>query len=215
MSRINPLNRQDVPELERFLSATEKRMGFVPNSQLVMAHKPRLLQAFSQLGQAVHDPANKTPRQLRMLVAHMASKSAGCQYCVAHTGESAHNANVEDQKIAAVGQYETSPFFNEAERAALRFAQRAAAVPNAVTDEDFATLRKHYSDEEIVELVGVIAYFGFLNRWNDTLATELESSPLNFAQCALSNTGWSAGKHSPKERTQEAAAENAVPRFAP
>ncbi len=172
MSRISPLNRQDVPELERFLSATEKRMGFVPNSQLVMAHKPKLLQAFS-------------------------------------------NANVEDQKIAAVGQYDTSPFFNEAERAALRFAQRAAAVPNAVTGEDFATLRKHYSDEEIVELVSVIAYFGFLNRWNDTLATELESSPLNFAQCALCNTGWSAGKHSPKERTQEAAAENAVPRFAP
>jgi hypothetical protein len=75
-----------------------------------------------------------------------------------------------------------------------------------------ATLRKHYGDEEIVELVvvGVIAYFGFLNRWNDTLATELESSPLNFAQCVLSSTGWSAGKHSPQERSQEAAAGNLV-----
>jgi|HubBroStandDraft_6_1064221.scaffolds.fasta_scaffold88798_1 hypothetical protein len=62
------------------------------------------------------------------------------------------------------------------------------------------------NDVEIVELVGVIAYFGFLNRWNDTLATELESSPLNFAQCTLSNTGWSAGKHAPQERSQEAAA---------
>jgi uncharacterized peroxidase-related enzyme len=198
MSRVKPLKRQDVPELEPFLSATEKRMGFVPNSQLIMAYKPKLLQAFSQLGQAVHDPTNKTPPQLRTLVAHMASKSAGCQYCVAHTGESAHNANVEDQKIAATGQYETSPFFNDAERAALRFAQHAAAVPNAATDEDFALLRRHYGEEEIVELVGVIAYFGFLNRWNDTLATELESSPLNFAQCTLSDTGWSAGKHSPQ-----------------
>lgn len=215
MSRINPLNREDVPELEPSFSATEKRMGFVPNSQLVMAYKPRLLQAFTQLGQAVYDPANKTPRQLRTLVANMASKSAGCQYCVAHTAESAHNANVEDQKIAAVGQYETSHFFTEAERAALRFTQRAAAVPNAVTDEDFSALRKHYSDEEIVELVGVIAYFGFLNRWNDTLATELEPSPLNFAQCALSNTGWSVGKHSPRGQTQEAATGNGVPRFAP
>jgi alkylhydroperoxidase family enzyme len=73
-----------------------------------------------------------------MLVAHMASMLAGCQYCVAHTGESAHNASVEDQTIAAVGQYETSPFFNEAERAALHFDQRAAAVPNAVTDEGHA-----------------------------------------------------------------------------
>lgn len=199
MSRMKPLKRQDVPELEPFLSATEKRMGFVPNSQLIMAYKPKLLQAFSQLGQAVHDPANKTPRQLRTLVAHMASKSAGCQYCVAHTGESAHNANVDDMKIAAVGEYETSPLFNEAERAALRFARHAAAVPNAVTDEDFAALRKYFSDEEIVELVGVIAYFGFLNRWNDTLATELESSPLSFAECTLSATGWSAGKHSPQD----------------
>ncbi len=206
MSRIKLLQRQDIPELEPFLSATEKRMGFVPNSQLIMAYKPKLLQAFTQLGQAVHDPANKTPRQLRTLVAHMASKSAGCQYCVAHTGESAHNVNVEDSKIAAIGQYETSPYFNEAERAALRFAKRAASVPNAVTDDDFVLLRRHYSDEEIVELVSVIAYFGFLNRWNDTLATELEPSPLNFAQCTLSATGWSAGKHAPQGRAQEAAA---------
>ena len=199
MSRIKPLKRQDVPELEPFLSATEQRMGFVPNSQLTMAYKPKLLQAFSQLSRAVHDPANRTPPQLRTLVAHMASKSAGCQYCVAHTGESAHKVNVDDLKIAAVGEFETSPLFNEAERIALRFARHAAVVPNAVTDEDFAALRKHFSDEEIVELVGVIAYFGFLNRWNDTLATELESSPLNYAQCALSNSGWSPGKHSKQD----------------
>jgi len=205
MSRINPLNRQDVTELEPFLSTTEKRMGFLPNSQLIMAYKPRLLQAFSQLSQAVHDPANKTPRQLRALVANMASRSAGCQYCVAHTAESAHKASVEDIKIAAVGQYETNASFTDAERVALRFAQRAAAVPNAVTDEDFTALREYYCDEEIVELVSVIAYFGFLNRWNDTFATELESSPLGFAKCVLSDTGWSAGKHASQNRSCEAA----------
>jgi hypothetical protein len=70
MSRINPLNPRDVTEFEPFLAATENRMGFVPNSQPVMAYKPKLLQAFTQLGQAVHDPANKTSRQLRMHVAH-------------------------------------------------------------------------------------------------------------------------------------------------
>jgi len=204
MSRINPLNRRDVPELEPFLSSTEKRMGFLPNSQLIMAYKPKVLQAFSQLSQAVHDPANKTSRQLRALVANMASRSAGCQYCVAHTAESAHKASVEDIKIAAVGQYETNASFTDAERTALRFAQRAAAVPNAVTDEDFAALRIYYCDEEIVELVSVVAYFGFLNRWNDTFATELESSPLGFAQCVLSDTGWSAGKHASQDRSSEA-----------
>jgi uncharacterized peroxidase-related enzyme len=205
MSRITPRKREDVPELAPFLGATEQRMGFLPNSQLIMAYKPKLVQAFTQLGQAVNDPGNKTSRQLRTLVGHMASRSAGCQYCVAHTGESAHHAQVEDRKIADIWSYETSPLFSEAERAALRFAQSAAAVPNAVTDGDFAELRKHYTDEEIVELVGVIAYFGFLNRWNDTLATELEPSPLGFAERALSGSGWSAGKHAAKAGAKQAA----------
>jgi uncharacterized peroxidase-related enzyme len=196
MSRIKPLKRAEISELEPVFSATEKRMGFLPNSQLIMAYKPKLLQAFGQLSQAVHDPANRTPARLRTLVGHMASRSAGCQYCVAHTGESAHRVSVDDGKIAAVGEFETSSLFSEAERAALRFARNAAAVPNAVTDEDFAKLRAHYSDEEIVELVGVIAFYGFLNRWNDTLATELEPSPLHFAQCTLSSKGWTPGKHS-------------------
>lgn len=204
MSRVKPLKREDVPQLEPFFAQTEKRMGFLPNSQLIMAYKPKLLQAFSQLGQAVNDPANKTPRPLRTLVAHMASKSAGCQYCVAHTGESAHHANLDDRKIAAIWEYETSPLFTEAERAALRFAQSAAVVPNAVTDQDFAALRRHFSNEEIVELVGVIAYFGFLNRWNDTLATELEPNPLQFAEKALSASGWEAGKHAKRPSSRAA-----------
>ena len=204
MQRMKPKNRKDVPELEPFFSATEKRMGFLPNSQLIMAHKPKLVQAFTQMSQAVHDPANKTSRQLRALVANIASKSAGCQYCVAHTAESAHNASVEDNKISAVEQFETSPLFTEAERAALSFAKRAAAVPNAATNEDFAALRKYFSDEEIVEIVSVIAYFGFLNRWNDTFATELEASPLDFAESVLSGTSWSPGKHNPASRSHEA-----------
>ena len=204
MSRIEPIKREKVPELEPFFSVTESRMGFLPNSQLIMAHKPKLVQAFSQLGQAVNDPTNMTSRQLRTLVGHMASRSSGCQYCVAHTGESAHHANVGDAKLAAISEYETSPLFTEAERAALRFAHCAGSVPNAVTDEDFAALRKHYSDEEIVELVAVIAYFGFLNRWNDTLATELEPSPLGFAEKTLSQTGWKAGKHARNSRPRAA-----------
>lgn len=205
MSRIPPLRRESVPQLEQFLAPTEQRMGFLPNSQLIMAYKPKLLQAFAQLGRAVNDPENKTPRGLRSLVAHMVSKAAGCQYCVAHTGESAHRASVEEQKLAAIWAYETSPLFSEAERAALRFAQSAGAVPNAVSDDDVTALRRHFSDEEIVELTAVIAYFGFLNRWNDTLATELEPEPLRFAERALTRAGWSAGKHAPKAGAPRAA----------
>ena len=70
-----------------------------------------------------------------------------------------------------------SPLYSAAERAALDLAVAAGAVPNAATDQMFLELRKHWTEEQIVEIVGVIAVFGF-NRWNDTLATPLEDEPI-------------------------------------
>ena len=57
------------------------------------------------------------------------------------------------------------------ERLALDFARAAASQPNAVTDEMFVNMQRHWSDEQIVEILGVVALFGFLNRWNDTMGT--------------------------------------------
>ena len=68
-------------------------------------------------------------------------------------------------------------------------------MPNAVTDADFAELRKHYTDAQIVDIVAVISLFGFLNRFNDTLATKLEASPIEAGKRFLAKKGWSAGKH--------------------
>jgi hypothetical protein len=87
--------------------------------------------------------------------------------------------------------------FSDADRAALRLAHHAALVPNAVTDEDFEELRGHFDDGEIVELMTMIALFGFLNRWNDTLATDLEATPLALASDVIGPAGWEPGKHAP------------------
>ena len=59
----------------------------------------------------------------------------------------------------------------------------------------FLELRKHWSDEQVVEIVGVIAMFGFLNRWNDTVATPLEDDPIKVGERFLAPHGWSVGKH--------------------
>lgn len=59
----------------------------------------------------------------------------------------------------------------------------------------FAELRMHRSEEEIVEIKGVIALFGFLKRWNNTFAMPLEDTPLEFGETNLAALGWKAGKH--------------------
>jgi uncharacterized peroxidase-related enzyme len=195
MPRIDPLPRDSVGDLATILSASESRMGFLPNSQLIMARRPEILRAFAQLAAALNGPSSTIDPQLRNLVAQMASRAAGCGYCMAHTAYTAGRTGIPAEKEDTLWEYETSPFFSNAERAALKVAQGAAQVPNAVTDADFAALKKHYSDEQIVDIVAVIALFGFLNRFNDTMATEIEASPLEVGRRFLAAHGWSPGKH--------------------
>jgi uncharacterized peroxidase-related enzyme len=193
--RLAPLPVDANPDLKDVFDASKKRMGFVPNSQLIMQRKPKILKAFGALSSAVNDPDGKVPNNFKRLIGHVASRSAGCQYCMAHTAEGAHKQGIDDQKLDAVWSYQTSPLFTPAERAALDVAVAAGTVPNAVTDEMFLELKKHWTEEQIVEIVAVIAIFGFLNRWNDTMATPLEDEPTHFAEGHLAQHGWTIGKH--------------------
>ena len=102
----------------------------------------------AQMTAAVWDPEGQVDRGFKRIIAHVASRAAGCQYCMAHTAGGALHFGVEDKKLAAVWEYEASPLYSEAERATLDFALAAAAVPNGVTDAMFAELRKHWTEEQ-------------------------------------------------------------------
>jgi len=201
MARMQPLKPSDAPDLAEHFGVFEKRMGFLPNSLLTMARKPELVKAFAALGRVVYAPTESVPLQLKNMIANVASMAAGCQYCVAHTASNAlrPGSTIEAQKLENLWQYETSPLFSDKERAALAFAQCAASVPNAVDDSHFAALRRHFDDDAIVEIAAVVAYFGFLNRWNDTMATDLEPIPTKVGEEHLAEGGWKPGKHARKK----------------
>jgi uncharacterized peroxidase-related enzyme len=194
-ARLAPLPPEHTPELKEQFETMQKNLGFVPNSILIMQRRPKMAKAFAQMTASIWDPAGEVDRGLKRLIAHVASRAAGCQYCMAHTAGGALHFGVEEQKVAAIWDYQTSPLFSPADRAALDLAVAGAAVPNAATDEMFAELRKYWTEAQIVEIVGVIAMFGFLNRWNDTLATPLEDEPIEVGEKYLASHGWSVGKH--------------------
>ncbi len=183
------------PALKEQFEASRKSLGSVPNSLLIMQRKPKMVQAWVQMTAAVWDPQGKVDRGFKRLIAHVASRAAGCRYCMAHTAGGAMHFGVDEQKVAAIWDYQTSPLYTEAERVALDVAVAAGSVPNAVTDDTFARMREHWTEEQIVEIVGVIAVFGFLNRWNDTMATPLEEEPLAIGEKYLADGGWTPDKH--------------------
>jgi alkylhydroperoxidase family enzyme len=114
---------------------------------------------------------------------------------MAHTAGASLRLGVDEKMLEAIWEYRTSPLYTQAERVALDFAIAAASQPNAVTDELFGKMKQHWTENQIVELVGVIALFGFLNRWNDTMATPLEEEPIEVGEKLLASHGWIVGKH--------------------
>jgi uncharacterized peroxidase-related enzyme len=194
MAGIAPLHVEELSGFDSEIQFIQNRLGFVPNSLLTLARQPDILRAFSQLLRAVVGPGRLRP-DLKQLVAYVASTAAGCCYCQAHTASTAARMGVPLEKLEAAWLFETDGHFDEAERAALRLARDASVVPNATTPAHFVDLRKHFGEDEIVEMVAMIALFGWLNRWNDTMATELEIEPMEFASRHLAGRGWKAGKH--------------------
>src|ERR1700740_416310 len=98
MPRLAPLPREAVTSLEDILRRSESRMGFLPNSQLIMARRPEVLRAFAQLGAAINGPSSTIDPQLRNLVSQMASRAAGCGYCMAHTAHTAERVGIAGEE---------------------------------------------------------------------------------------------------------------------
>jgi len=212
-------------DYEIILNEATRGMGFVPNSLHKMSAKPNILGAFSLLYanikgfsasetttwtgiklfvknlrwtlKAKKESHSEVPAYLKDLIANVSSNASGCRYCQAHTAHSAYKNGVEIEKIQKVWEFQTSDLFSEQERAALNFAMAAGSSPNQVTAAHHEKLVEFFTEPQIIEIVSTVAIFGFLNRWNDSFATALESKPLQFANKYLAEN-WEAGKHQKK-----------------
>jgi alkylhydroperoxidase family enzyme len=192
---MKPLPPETTPELRGDFDIFDKILGFVPNSLLTMQRRPKMVRGFGELTKGVMDPEGAVDLGLMRLIAHFSSRAAGCQYCEAHSLVAAKIHDVSQEKLDAIWDYQTSPLYSEAERVALDFAMAAGSVPNAVDAEIFARMREHWSEEQIVQILGAVCLYGFLNRWNDSMATDLEATPLEMGEKVLSSGGWTGGKH--------------------
>ena len=174
----------------------QRTLGFVPNGLRIMARRPEIVKGFIALRRAVLDPASGTvPAELKNLCAHLASRTHGCMYCQAHSLQGASRSGAEQARLEAVREFATSVLFTEAEKAALDFSVKAASVPNGVTDTDVERMREHWDEGQIVEILAAVSLYGFLNRFNDSLATPLEEGSATFAEEAIGEQGWTRGKH--------------------
>ena len=173
----------------------EETLGFTPNSLFTMMHRPRIARAFLEMNQAVMENKGRVTSALKRLIAYISSMTTGCRYCEAHAIRAAERYGSEEDKMFHICEYKTYPAFSEAERVVFDFAVAASSVPNGVDDAISDRLREHWDEGEIVEILGVIALFGYLNRWNDSMGTQLEKPAADDGARILAGNNWDIGKH--------------------
>ena len=195
MPLVTPLAADTNPEVAELATFFNETLGFCPNSVLTMMRRPKTAKAFINLNMAVMDNQGRVTSALKRLIAYVSSNVTGCRYCQAHTIRAAERYGAEQEQLDNIWGYKTHPAFSEAERAALNFSVAASTVPNGVDAEIQAALHAHWNEDEIVELLGVISLFGYLNRWNDSMATTLEEGAIASGESLLAHQGWGMEKH--------------------
>ncbi len=195
MPLVNPLPPEHDSETRKLAEFFNETLGFCPNSILTMQHRPAISKAFIELNKAVMENQGRVTSALKRMIAWVSSNATGCRYCQAHAIRAAERYGAEQEQLDHIWEYSTHPAFSVAERAALDFSLAASQVPNQVDEHIKKELYRHWNEGEIVEMLGVISLFGYLNRWNDSMGTTIESGAVESAEQYLGKHGWEKGKH--------------------
>jgi uncharacterized peroxidase-related enzyme len=195
MPLVSPLSAEHDLETKELAEFFNETLGFCPNSVLTMQRRPAISKAFINLNKAVMANEGRVTSALKRLIAWVSSNVTGCRYCQAHAIRAAERYGAEQAQLDNVWEYKTHPAFSAAERAALDFSLAASMVPNAVDANIKKALYAHWNEGEIVEMLGVISLFGYLNRWNDSMGTILEEDAIESGNQYLGKHGFEVGKH--------------------
>lgn len=195
MPLVKPLDSNYDSETKELAQFFDETLGFCPNSVLTMQHRPTISKAFINLNKAVMANEGRVNSALKRMIAWVSSNATGCRYCQAHAIRAAERYGAKQEQLDNIWEYRTHDAFSEGERAALDFALAASQVPNTMNANIKKKLYEHWNEGEIVEMLGVISLFGFLNRWNDSMGTSLEDGAVESGEQYLGKYGWEKGKH--------------------
>jgi uncharacterized peroxidase-related enzyme len=169
MARISLIAPEAAPPEVREIYDTTLR-GKPGNVQKALAHRPEMLKNFLSFYASV---GRSLDRKLYELIYLRVSFINGCRYCTQHHVASSKRAGLtaEDWAALKAGDYSRN---SEKERATLNYVEKLTREPHQISDADFAELKKHFSDPEIVDIHMLAGLANLTNRLTDPLGLELE-----------------------------------------
>ena len=169
MARVDLVNPENAPPEVREIYDKTLR-GKPGNAQKALAHRPEMLKNFLSFYGSV---GRSLDRKLYELIYIRVSLINGCHYCTQHHLASSKRVGLtrEDWSTLKAGDYS---HYSEKERAALAYIERLTRAPHDITDADFASLAREFSQPEIVDIHLLTGLANLTNRFTDPLGLEVE-----------------------------------------
>ncbi len=169
--RLEPIDKPRGLQMRLAYWLSRRRLGkAITPLRVFYARSPKL----ATLGWSISRWVEKghcLPPGLALLVQTRVAGQNGCGFCVDIARALAVQQHVGLEKFDAVSAWETSPLFDERERAALAYADEVTR-DCAASDETFEGLRKRFDEREIVDLTALCAIESYFNRMNGPLQIE-------------------------------------------
>jgi AhpD family alkylhydroperoxidase len=143
------------PRAMRKLAGRDPRGGNGIEPVEIWAHQPKMMMGMSRFNQAIRKRRTVDERT-RNLVELKGAQMIGCEYCVDLGSQVCRNSGLTDEELLALPRYRSSELFTDREKAALDYTVAVMRTPVEVTDEIFARMKEHFSDEQLVELTALL-----------------------------------------------------------
>jgi len=175
MARINGVSKSQAgpivrvvyrfgPRMVKKLTGREPQTGSGIEPIEVWAHQPKMMMGMGKFNQAVRK-GKSVDERLKNLVELKGAQMIGCEYCVDLGSQICRHSGFSDDELLALPRYRHSDLFNEREKLALDYTVAVMRTPVEVTDELFAQMKEHFSDEQLVEITALLTLVN-LDRFN-------------------------------------------------
>jgi alkylhydroperoxidase family enzyme len=173
MARVSYIEEKDHPELAAEIGRIKGGRGTLLNIYKLLLHSPKVCMTWFEYIGAIRWGTTLSPRLRELAIVRIAQAAKYAYALQQHVPTIAVPDGVSLEECEALKDWRGSKYFNEAERAALAYVD-AVREGAGVSDDVFETVRKHYSEREVVELTVLCGVYIMHNRIFTALRVDLE-----------------------------------------
>jgi AhpD family alkylhydroperoxidase len=130
----------------------------------IWAYRPKMMSGMGKFQQAVRK-GNGVDDRLKNLAELKGAQMIGCEFCVDLGSQICRNTGLSDDELLALPRYRQSELFTEREKTTLDYVVGVMRTPVEVSDELFARMKQHFTNEQLVEITALLTVVN-LDRFN-------------------------------------------------